>query len=148
MKRLVIAGPRQAVFEEVEMPVCAADGVVVKAKVTAISAGTEVRVYRAIAVDEAGGFMHETVPFELPIENGYSMVGEVVEVGAKVEGLAVGQRVFAPVPHKEYAAVAATDIIRLPEAIPDEEAAMLSIIEVAHQGLRQGDPPVGGNIGG
>ena len=146
MKRLVIAGPRQAVFEEVEMPVCAADGVVVKAKVTAISAGTEVRVYRAIAVDEAGGFMHETVPFELPIENGYSMVGEVVEVGAKVEGLAVGQRVFAPVPHKEYAAVAATDIVRLPEAIPDEEAAMLSIIEVAHQGLRQGDPPVGGNI--
>lgn len=90
MKRLVIAGLRQAVFEEVEMPVCAADGVVVKAKVTAISAGTEVRVYRAIAVDEAGSFMHETVLFELPIENGYSMVGEVVEVGAKVEGLAVG----------------------------------------------------------
>ena len=86
MKRLVITGSRQAVFEEVEMPVCAPDGVVVKARVTAISAGTEVRVYRAIAVDDAGRFMHETVPFELPIENGYSMVGEIVEVGAEVGG--------------------------------------------------------------
>lgn len=146
MKRLVITGSRQAVFEEVEMPVCAPDGVVVKARVTAISAGTEVRVYRAIAVDDAGRFMHETVPFELPIENGYSMVGEIVEVGAEVGGLAVGERVFVPVPHKEYAAVAAKDVIRLPEAIPDEEAVMLNIIEVAHQGLRQGEPPAGGNV--
>jgi threonine dehydrogenase-like Zn-dependent dehydrogenase len=146
VKRLVITGSRQAVFEEVEMPVCAPDGVVVKARVTAISAGTEVRVYRAIAVDDAGRFMHETVPFELPIENGYSMVGEIVEVGAEVGGLAVGERVFVPVPHKEYAAVAAKDVIRLPEAIPDEEAVMLNIIEVAHQGLRQGEPPAGGNV--
>ena len=42
MKRLVITGPRQAVFDDVDMPVCAADGVVVKAKVTALSTGTAI----------------------------------------------------------------------------------------------------------
>lgn len=146
MKRLVITGPRQAVFEEAAMPVCATDGVVVKAKVSAISAGTEVRIYRAIAVDDAGRFMHEKVPFKLPIENGYSMVGEVVEVGTEVQELTVGKRVFVPAPHKEYAAVAASDAIRLPDSIPDEEAVMLSILEVAHQGLRRGEPPAGGNV--
>ncbi len=146
MKRLVITGPRQAEFEDVEMPACPPDGVVVKARITAISAGTEIRVYRGIAVDDGGRFMHETVPFELPTENGYSMVGEVVEVGSEVENLAVGERVFVPEPHKEYAAVAAGAVLRLPDAIPDEEAVMLNIIEVSHQGIRQGDPPVGGNL--
>lgn len=128
------------------MPGCAADGVVVQAKVTAISVGTELRVYRAVAVDDAGQFMHETVPFELPIENGYSMVGEIVEVGAEVSSLSVGQRVFVPEPHKQYAAVAAANVISLPAAIPDEEAVLLNILGVAHQGLRQGDPPAGGNL--
>ncbi len=146
MKRLVVTGVRQATFEEVEMPVCAPDGVIVRARVTAVSTGTELRVYRAIPVDDAGRFMHEAVPFELPVENGYSMVGEIVEVGDEVSGFRVGERVFVPQPHKEYAAVAAVDVTPLPDSIPSEEAVMLSILEVSHNGLRQADPPVGGNI--
>ena len=146
MKRLVVTGPRQATFEEVKMPACDRDGVVVRARVTAVSAGTELRVFRAIPVDDAGRFMHESMPFSLPVENGYSMVGEIVEVGAEVNGLAVGERVFAAVPHKEYAAVAAKDVTPLPASIPDGEAAMLRILEVAHSGIRQADPPAGGNI--
>jgi 2-desacetyl-2-hydroxyethyl bacteriochlorophyllide A dehydrogenase len=146
MKRLIITGPRQAVFEEVEMPACASDGVVVRAKVTAISAGTELRVYRTIPVDDAGLFIHETRPFALPVENGYSMVGEIVEVGAQVDGLAVGQRVFVSEPHKEFVAVSATAVVPLADEIPDEEAALLRILEVAHNGLRQGHPPVGGDV--
>jgi threonine dehydrogenase-like Zn-dependent dehydrogenase len=146
MKRLVVTGPREATFEDVDMPVCAADGIIVKAIVTTISTGTELRVYRAKAVDDEGLFMHANVPYELPTENGYSMVGEVVEVGKDARDLSVGDRVFVPMPHKEYAAVVAQDAIKLPDSIPDEEAVMLSILGVAHQGFRQGDPPAGGNI--
>ena len=146
MKRLLITGPKKAEFADAPLPGCPSNGVLVKAKVTAISAGTEVRVYRGIAVDDDGKFMHETKPYELPCENGYSMVGEVVEVGKNVKGLAEGQRVFVPEPHKEYAAVAADLVVQLPEEIPDEEAVMINILEVAHQGLRQGEPPVGGNV--
>ena len=146
MKRLIITGPSQAVFEEVEMPACAQDGVVVRARVTAISAGTELRVYRTTPVDEAGLFIHETKPLALPVENGYSMVGEIVEVGAHVSGLSVGDRVFVSEPHKEFVAVAAGDVTPLPDSIPDGEAVLLRILEVAHNGLRQGDPPVGGDI--
>jgi len=145
MKRLVITGERQAEFEEVEMPACASDGVIVKARVTTISTGTEIRVFRAKSVDDEGRFMHANVPYALPCENGYSMVGEVVEVGGEVADLTVGERVFVPMPHKEYAAVAAGNVIRLPDAIPDEHAVLLSILGVAHQGIRQGEPPVGGN---
>ena len=86
MKRLLITGPKKAEFADAPLPGCPSNGVLVKAKVTAISAGTEVRVYRGIAVDDDGKFMHETKPYELPCENGYSMVGEVVEVGKKRQG--------------------------------------------------------------
>lgn len=146
MKRLLITGPKQAEFVDSPMPACPADGVLVKAKVTAISAGTEIRVYRGIAVDDAGKFMHETKPYELPCENGYSMVGEVVEVGKDVRDLVVGERVFVPEPHKEFAAIPAGLVVKLPASIPDEEAVLINILEVAHQGLRQGNPPVGGNV--
>ena len=146
MKKLLITGTKQAEFVDSPTPACPTDGVVVKAKVTAISAGTEIRVFRGIAVDDAGKFMHETKPYELPCENGYSMVAEVMEVGKNVEHLAVGERVFVPEPHKEYAAVPSNLAVKLPETIPDEEAVMINILEVAHQGLRQGQPPVGGNV--
>jgi len=146
MKRLIITGPKQATFEDVPMPECAKDGIIVKARVTAISAGTELRVYNTVAVDEAGKFMHESVPFELPSENGYSMVGEVVETGTEVRCLKVGDRVFVPSPHKEYAAYPADAATPLPDSIADEEAVMLNIMEISHIALRQGVPEPGANI--
>ncbi len=146
MRRLVIRGPRRAEFEVVEPPGCPREGVVIRARTTAISTGTEIRVYRAIPVDEAGRFLHETVPFELPAENGYSMVGEVVEVGRGCDSLAVGDRVFAPCPHRELAAISAGLAVPLPEGIPDEHAVFLSILEVAHRAIRQGEPAAGADV--
>ena len=146
MKRLLVTGAKQVAFDEAEQPLCSDDAVVMRAELTAISTGTELRVYRAIPVDEAGQFLHERVPFQFPTENGYSMVGQVVEVGAHVKSVGVGDRVFAAAAHKEFAAVPAESVTRLPDSIPDDEAVMLSILEVAHKALRQGNPPAGSNV--
>lgn len=146
MKRLIITGPKKASFEDVPMPECTTDGIIVQARVTAISAGTELRVYNAVPVDSAGQFMHENVPFILPSENGYSMVGEVVEIGAEVQDLQVGDRVFVPSPHKEYAAYPAAVAIPLPDSVADKEAVMLNIMEVSHNALRQAAPEPGANV--
>jgi threonine dehydrogenase-like Zn-dependent dehydrogenase len=113
MKRLVVTGPRQVEFEDVPVPDCPRDGVLAKAIVTAISSGTETRVYRRTPVDDEGTMQYPGIPFpDGPTENGYSMVGEVVEVGADVEGLSVGERVFLGQAHKEYAAVRASERTR------------------------------------
>jgi threonine dehydrogenase-like Zn-dependent dehydrogenase len=146
MQRLIVTGPKQAAFQDVDRPACPADGVIVKARVTAISVGTEIRVFRAVPVDAAGQFMHERVPFELPTENGYSMVGEVVETGPEVKSLVVGDRVFGGLPHNEYAAAAERDVFKLPEEIPDEHAVFLNILEVGHISLRRGSPAPGENV--
>lgn len=146
MKRLLVTGPRAVEFAEMPDPICPPDGLVVRATQTAISAGTELRVYRAEPVDEAGRFLHETVPFELPTENGYSMVGHVVEVGAAVSDFAVGDRVFGPAPHKQLAAIPARLAVKLPESISDEIGVFLSILEVSHIALRRGCPEPGCNV--
>jgi 2-desacetyl-2-hydroxyethyl bacteriochlorophyllide A dehydrogenase len=146
MQRLIITGPRQAKFEQVDLPVCPPDGLLVRARVTAISTGTEVRVYRLIPVDAAGQFLHANVPLELPTENGYSMVGDVVEVGADVADFAVGDRVFVPAPHRQYAAVPAQLAVKVPPSVPDEQAVFLSILEVSHLALRKGTPAPGENL--
>jgi len=146
MKQLYVTGPRQVVFEEAPTPECSPDGLVVRARTTAVSPGTEIRVYRAIPVDEKGEFLHERIPFVLPTTNGYSMVGEVVEVGSAVERFGVGDRVFVPAPHAEMAALAADLAFKLPDELSDEQAVFLNIMEVGHLALRRGRPGLGENV--
>src|SRR5262245_26136855 len=122
MQRLIITAPRQAEFEEAPTPICPPDGILVQARVTAISTGTELRVYRLKPVDAAGKYLHANVPFVLPTENGYSMVGDVIEVGGEVTEFAVGERVFVPAAHGQLAAMPAQLAVKLPPAIPDEQA--------------------------
>ena len=147
MKRLVVTGPRQVEFQDVPIPDCPRDGVLAKAIATAISTGTETRVYRRIPVDEEGTMQYPGIPFpDGPTENGYSMVAEVVEVGEDTEGFSVGERVFLGQGHKEYAAAPASDVLKLPDSIPTEQAVMLNLLGVAHTALRTGDPAPGENV--
>jgi threonine dehydrogenase-like Zn-dependent dehydrogenase len=146
MHRLIITAPRRAEFEEISMPLCPSDGLLVRARVTAVSTGTEVRVYRLKAVDAAGKFLHANVPFELPTENGYSMVGDVIEVGVQVTDFVVGDRVFVPATHRTVAAVPSALAYKLPANVPDEQAVFLSILEVSHLALRKGNPTPGENL--
>ncbi len=147
MKRLVITGPRQAGFQEVDIPQCTPDALLVRANVTAVSTGTEIRVYRCIPVDENGEWLHGGVRFPKgPIENGYSMVGEVVQVGSNVRNFQIGDRVFCAGTHKEYALTPARDALKLPDEISDERAAFLNILGVGQLGLRHGEPQPGENV--
>ncbi len=146
MQRLIVTAPCQVEFEPIAMPSCAPDGLVVRARVTAISTGTEIRVFRLVPVDDAGQFMHANVPFEVPTENGYSMVADVLATGAAVTNLAVGDRVFVPVTHRHVAAIAASLAFKLPDALPDEQAVFLSIVEVAQLALRRGNPTPGETV--
>ena len=54
MKRLLVTGPSQSGFAEAPMPECGPDQLLVRATITTISTGTEIRVYRNIPVDDDG----------------------------------------------------------------------------------------------
>ena len=147
MKRLVIAGPRRAEFQDARVPECPRYGLLVRALVTALSTGTEMRAYRGTPVDPDGKLLYPSgVQLEFPYEIGYSMVGRVETVGDAVDGFSVGDRVFVGEPHKQYAAVAADLAFRLPDGLTDESAAFLNVLNVGQLALRKGRPGPGENV--
>ena len=145
-KRLIVTGPRKSRFQDVPDPDCPAGGVLVRARMTAVSTGTELRVYRGIPVDREQKYLFPGFPLQFPVENGYSMVGEVLEVGSDVSDFQSGDRVFVPQPHKQTAVSPAELATRLPAAIPDHAGVFLSIMEVAHIALRRGHVMPGENV--
>ena len=109
-------GQFNIVVEEVEVPAIAPTQVLIRAERTLISRGSEIwrRYVRPEAID------HQMM--------GYSLAGCVVEVGAQVDGLAIGDRVAAVAPHAEYVAVETVDasprprVVHLPDQISAETA--------------------------
>jgi (R,R)-butanediol dehydrogenase/meso-butanediol dehydrogenase/diacetyl reductase len=136
--------------------------------------GTDVEEYRdgpvVIPVDAPNPLTGQRAPVTL----GHEFAGEVVEVGAGVDGFAVGERVVPDIclfcgechfcRRHEYALcvswaaiglhgdgglaelvrVPARQCVRLPDAIGDDEAALIETVEVAvravrHAGVRLGD---------
>lgn len=85
MKALVKAKPEPGIWmEDVPIPKCGADGVLIKIQKTAIC-GTDIHIY---SWDD---WARATIP--VPMVVGHEFFGEIVEVGQAVKALKVGQRV-------------------------------------------------------
>ncbi len=78
-----------------------------------------------------------------PIPLGYSSAGIVVEVGADVTSVSVGDLVAAAGPHAELAAVPATLVAKVPDGVDPADAAFATIGSVALQGVRLANPTLG-----
>ncbi len=147
MKSLVKAKAEPGIWmEDVPVPECGANDVLIKIKKTAIC-GTDIHIY---SWDE---WAQKTVPVPMTIGHEYS--GEIVELGREVRGLQVGQRVSGeghitcglcrncragrqhlcrktlgvgvnrPGCFGEFLAVPASNVIVLPDNVTDEQAAIL-----------------------
>ncbi|HSX00742.1 MAG TPA: NADP-dependent oxidoreductase [Candidatus Saccharimonas sp.] len=85
------------------------------------------------------GYMKERIPLVFPFRLGGDMAGVVVEVGAKVHDLAVGDRVYGQAAAVagnsgawgEYAATAAGQVAKMPAGLSFEEAAALPMVGVS-----------------
>ena len=81
-----------------------------------------------------------------PVALGYCNVGVVVEVGAGVEGVHVGDRVVSNGKHAEMVAVSKNLCARIPDGVSDEAAAFTVIGAIALQGIRLMAPSLGESI--
>src|SRR4051812_31422768 len=138
MRALRLTAPLAAAIEEVPPPALTPDGVLVRARCTAISTGTEIRQYRDEQVEQN--------PSDFPRPNGYSLVGTIEAVGAAVRGLAPGQRVFVTQPHDELVVVPQEQVYPVPDGAPDEQATFAVICEIGLHALRRGNPSLGENV--
>lgn len=78
-----------------------------------------------------------------PIPLGYSSGGVVVEVGAEVAGVAVGDLVATAGAHAELSAVPVNLTAPVPAGVAPEHAAFATIGSIALQGVRLAQPTVG-----
>jgi 2-desacetyl-2-hydroxyethyl bacteriochlorophyllide A dehydrogenase len=127
----------------------AGDEVVVETRVSAISAGTELLVYRGEApsdlpADETIDALDGDLSF--PVRYGYAAVGEVVETGAAVEGAWTGRTVFAFNPHESRFAARPEDLVPVPGDVSTESMALLPSVETATSLVLDGRPRLGERV--
>lgn len=142
MKRVAKpAGRFNITIEETERPRLAPTEVLIRAECSLISRGSELwrRYIREEAID--------------PRIMGYSLAGQIVEVGAQVADFAPGDQVAAIAPHAEYAAMEVVtpahrpSVVKLPAGVSAEAGtfwplATSSVLWMEELGAQPGDPVV------
>jgi len=81
IEAIVFPAPGRVEIRKFELPSCGADEIIVRTRYTLVSTGTELRVW--------AGYYGAAKKF--PLVPGYSVVGEIVEVGAGVKGWKKGE---------------------------------------------------------
>lgn len=151
MNRLALEfeGPRRIAVIEEPAPGPAPGEVLVKTSVSAISAGTELLIYRGEAPAEL--VADTNLPalagsLSFPLRYGYAVAGKVVETGQGVEPAWLGRRVFAFQPHHSSFTCSPGDLQLIPDGIADEDAVFLPNVETAVNLLLDGKPLIGERV--
>ena len=148
-KTIYFTGPRQIEIRESEIPVPSRGTVLVKAIASGISSGTELLIYRGEApkdmpADATIAALDHTL--EYPLSYGYSMVGQVVEIGPDIDPGWKGKLVFAFHHHTAYFLASVDSLFCLPEDVTVDEAIFLPNMETAVNLLLDGKPLIGERI--
>ena len=145
-------GPGRVSVRRDPLPEPGAGEVRVGTRVSAISIGSELAAYRghldpALPRDETLG-AHREGSFRFPFPYGYAAVGRVEACGPEPppDAPAIGDRVFAFVPHQSVFCAPAGDLLRIPARVADERAALFPYLETAVNLLLDGVPRIGERV--
>jgi 2-desacetyl-2-hydroxyethyl bacteriochlorophyllide A dehydrogenase len=148
-KAVVMVGPGEVRLEEVPLPEVTDESIVVKTRCSGISTGTEMRLYDGHA--KAIGLSYPLIP-------GNEEVGEVVEVGNKVIGFRIGDRVMANEVYRGYSGYSAAWggqveyavigphtqgmpayqwAVPIPDGVSYEEAVVAYLASVSYKGVER-----------
>ena len=146
---LYFAAPYQVELREATFPPPQPRELVVKSLYSAISAGTEMLLYRGQAPQEM--LMDESIPslngkLVYPFQYGYAMVGRVEEVGRDVDRKQIGQLVFSFQPHQTHFKISADQAMILPSGLNPRAAIFLPNMETAVNFLMDGHPLIGERV--
>jgi predicted dehydrogenase/threonine dehydrogenase-like Zn-dependent dehydrogenase len=78
-----------------------------------------------------------------PLPLGYSSVGVVMDVGPGVTGFSAGDRVASNGKHAEVVSIPMNLCAKVPDNVPDDEAAFTILGAIALQGIRLAQPALG-----
>ncbi len=158
---------------EVPAPVCQENGTLVQTTVSLVSAGTEKMLVdfakksllakakdRPDLVKQVIGKMQKEgvkntlekvfTKLDSPIPLGYSLAGRVIELGANMSGLNIGDRVACGgagyANHSEINYVPKNLMVKIPDGVDDVDASFVTVGAIALQGVRQTEPKLGERV--
>jgi 2-desacetyl-2-hydroxyethyl bacteriochlorophyllide A dehydrogenase len=146
---LYFQAPRRIEIRSQEVSEPGEGEVRVETDLSAISAGTELLLYRGqvapgTILDESLPSLSGTVVY--PLAYGYAAVGRVVAEGKGAEGNLLGRRVFAFESHRSSFLARPEALHLVPEEVPSESAAVLPSVETAVGLVHDARPMMGERV--
>jgi len=145
-RTLFFIAPKQVEIREVTLPALKENEVLVEVNCSAISAGTEMLVYR-------GQFprltdVHDNLSSDLkyPLAYGYACVGKVVNAGKSVQGEWQNKAVFGFQPHTSHFITTTESLLPIPLLLKPETASFLPSMETAVNLVQDGAPLLGERV--
>jgi 2-desacetyl-2-hydroxyethyl bacteriochlorophyllide A dehydrogenase len=123
--------------------------VLIQTELSAVSAGTELLVYRGqipahMALDANLESLQQHPTY--PLQYGYASVGRVVQITAEVDASWLGKRVFAFQPHASHFIATPANLISVPDDISAKAAVFLANMETAVNLVQDGKPGIGEQV--
>lgn len=148
-RQLWFTQPQQLEVREKMLSSPAQGEVLVQTLCSAISAGTEMLVYRGeipqdMPLDATIDGMQGQATY--PLQYGYACVGRVLQVGDDVDTWWLGKVVFSFQPHASHFLAAHAALIPLPDGIAPEAAVFLPNMETAVNLVQDGNPQLGERV--
>ncbi len=150
-KRFVqFSAPNLAETKSEPVPSLQPDQLLVKTDCSAVSAGTELLVYRGqlpedMLLDETIDELAEQEK-RFPVRYGYAAAGRVVALGRDAAPEWLNRQVFAFHPHESHFSAHPENLIVLPEDVPAEDAIFLPNMETAVSFVMDAKPMIGETI--
>jgi len=148
MKRniLYFTAPQQVELREEILPAPGTDEVLVETVCSAISAGTEMLVYRGQFPRIADTHDNLSSNLNYPLVYGYACVGRIRETGKHVNKALLDKLVFGFHPHSTHFISQASSIIFAPDSIPAETCCFLPNMETAVNLVQDAAPILGERV--
>ncbi len=126
-KRVLWPQRGQVEIEEFDIPSVGENQLLVQTDVSLISPGTE-RAFLLGLPNAAGSY---------PQRPGYSNVGEVIDVGAGITDIAVGDKVASAAGHTSHVLLSSDNVFKVPEGLVSERAVFFNLCAISLQGVRK-----------
>lgn len=140
---VTFTAPRQVELRQESLPALGADCVLVETICSAISAGTEMLVYRGQFPREVDSVDAISSGLHYPTAYGYACIGRVIELGSRVEPKWADRLIFSFQPHASHFVTTTDCLIPIPENIPPETACFLPNMETAVNLIQDAAPILG-----
>ncbi|MDZ4262856.1 MAG: oxidoreductase [Pseudomonadota bacterium] len=145
-KQVWFESPHIIDVKQQQLPALSTNELLIHVNYSAISAGTEMLVYRGqipaeMTLDDNISALQGQPDY--PVQYGYACVGEVEQIGVDVDSRWLGKRVFAFQPHASHFITSADALIEIPSDISLEAALFLPNMETAVNLIQDGAPALG-----